>query len=347
MASDLESQVISGARELIGHEVLLIDGDVNVQKGLIQLLAPLGLQVTTLTNLDRAGELLATKFFAVVIIDLDTPSANAGVAAVKKTHEHCPTSTVLVLSPRKSFDAAVTAFRAGAHDVIVKAPDQVEYLKQRILTATTELSEKGRTDSLLSDVREAMDDFLKRFMAAERRALDLENKDTAGDSPADESHEELRILVVDVSEALFQALERLGPECPGRYCFALAQTGGEALDRVTSSPFHVALVADTLPDLPGSLVVKALKSQAPELTVLSYRHGGPLEIVEMTRKVRIIDRFTEPAQLASHLGDLTRAHRARERERRYLRAFRERHYEFLRRFSELKRRLEKAGTSLG
>src|SRR5262249_25756220 len=95
-------------------------------------------------------------------------------------------------------------------------------------------------------------------------------------------------------------------------------------------------------DLPSSLVIKTLKAQAPETTVIAYEPNGRLEIVETSRSIPIVERFTAAVQLADRMDELAEAHRAKLRERRYLAAFRERHYEFLRRLSDLRKKIERA-----
>lgn len=334
-----QAPVASIERELVGHEVLVIDADEKVQRGLVHLLAPAGLHVTGLADGARAVELLGQKFFGVVIVDLDTPAPGEGLKLVRKIQEASPHSQVLFLTPRKSFDAAVAAFRAGAHDVVLKAPDQVEYLKERVLAAAGQAARRGQTDELLEDVRTAMDEFLKRFMEAERRALDAEDRLAGRDPSRTDVGDEIRLLVVDADDRLFQALERNAGQ--RGFSFVLAHTGGEAFDRVSSSRFHIALVAETLPDLPGSMVVSGLKTQAPDLIAIRYALGGRLEIVETTRTIPIVEKFTAATQLTERLGELAEALRAKGRERRYLQAFREKHYDFLRRFAELRKKLER------
>ena len=54
--------------------------------------------------------------------------------------------------------------------------------------------------------------------------------------------------------------------------------------------------------------------------------------------------FTEASQLIGRLDELADAWRAKARERRYTQAFRERHYDFLRRYVELKTKIERAMT---
>jgi hypothetical protein len=64
--------------------------------------------------------------------------------------------------------------------------------------------------------------------------------------------------------------------------------------------------------------------------------------VETVGSRRIVKPFSEAKQLIDRLDDLAEAWRAKARERRYTQAFRERHYDFLRRYVELKTKIERA-----
>lgn len=335
MAED--SRQISQERELAGAEVLIVDSDPTVQKGLEKILGPRGLPVTLAATDEKALELVSTKIFGVVVVDLDTPTLNAGLQLVEKVRERSPTSLVIVLASRKSFDAAVSAFRVGANDVVLKAPDQVDYLTARIFDAAGDWVTRQKTKILLGEIRDALEEFLRRFMEAERRATDLEDK-IAGRADRPEVDEEVRMLFVDSDDRLFKALARTAKGAN----LTLAQTGGEALDYFAKSSYQIALVGPTLPDLPSSLIMKTLKAQAPETTVIAYEPNGRLDIVEQSRAISIVPKFTAAAQLAERLDELADAHRAKLKERRYLSAFRERHYEFLRKLSDLRKKIERA-----
>lgn len=335
MAED--SRQISQERELAGAEVLIVDSDPTVQKGLEKILGPRGLPVTLAATEEKALELVSTKIFGVVVVDLDTPTLNAGLQLVEKVRERSPTSLVIVLASRKSFDAAVSAFRVGAHDVVLKAPDQVDYLTARIFDAAGDWVTRQKTKVLLGEIRDALEEFLRRFMEAERRATDLEDQ-VAGRATRTDVEEEVRMLFVDSDDRLFKALARTAKGAN----LTLAQTGGEALDYFAKSSYQIALVGPTLPDLPSSLIMKTLKAQAPETTVIAYEPNGRLDIVEQSRAISIVAKFTAASQLAERLDELADAHRAKLKERRYLSAFRERHYEFLRKLSDLRKKIERA-----
>ncbi len=326
------------ARALIGAEVLLVDKDERVQKGMTQLLSAAGLHVTCVSEPTAAYREIERRFFTVVLTDLDTPQPGAGLATIKAVKEQSPTSMVIVLMPRKSFDDGVAAVRAGAVDIILKAPDAVPYLEQRVLDAVGRSVDLRQVDSVLSEVREVHEEFLERFIDAEKRALDAADR-SAGRNPG--RSEPARVLLVDVEATLMEALQQMAPSA---WAFERAVTGGEALDRASSSRFDYVLVADTLADLPVSMVTRSIKAQDPQLIVLAYGApgAGSLELIEDSRSSVLLQEFDSPRQLLDRLEELEEAARLQRRERRYLQAFRDRHSTFLRRYVELKIKIDRA-----
>ncbi len=331
----------SGVRELVGAEILVIDKDERVQKGVMQLLSAASLHVTSFTEAGPAFELMAKKFFSVVVVDLDTPHPNAGLHTIQRVKELSPTSMVVILTPRKSFDDSVSAIRAGAVDIILKSPESVQYLKDRIMEAAGRSVGKREVNSVLAEVKSTQDEFLKLFVDAEKRALDLEDK-VKGRDPNAAFGEEVRILIVAPTAELAEDLRAKAPE---GFSFEIALSGGEALDRTTASRFNIVMVSSQLTDLPSSMVTRSVKTQNPDLLVLEYSGPGPggkVDIIDSTRRQPAIDDFTKTEQLVKRLNDLAEAFRERARDRRYTQAFRERHYDFLRRYVELKIKLDRA-----
>ena len=66
-----------------GQEVLVVDSDERVQRGMTQMLAENGLHPTVVSDVARARELAQEKYFAVALIDLDTPQPNGGLDLVR------------------------------------------------------------------------------------------------------------------------------------------------------------------------------------------------------------------------------------------------------------------------
>lgn len=342
MSSDSSnSRLVSGVRELVGAEILVIDQDEQVTSGVTTLLSAASLHVTTIRDPQQLLEQLDKRFYSVVVIDLDTPTPNAGVDTTRLVKQRSPTSMVIVLTPRKSYSDAVHAIRAGAMDVILKSPDSVQYLKDRVLEAAGRSVDKREVNSVLADVRDAHDEFLQRFMEAERRALDLSDRLAGRDPDKGNQVESIRVLIVQADGSLLSAMQS---QAPAGFEFSQAPTGGEALDLCTSRGFHIVMVANELPDLPGSMVVRSIKTQSPEMVAISFSPppGGVVEIIESRKSIPVVKDWNDPAQLLARLDELAEAFRAKSRERRYTQAFRERHYDFLRKYVELKSKIDRA-----
>lgn len=330
------------ARELVGAEVLVVDGDDRVQQGVAQLLGASSLNVTAVKDPEAALAAIDRKFFSVILIDIDTPAPSAGIDTVRAIKQATPTSMVIAMSPRRSFDDAVAAVRAGAIDLILKAPDSVAYLKERVLEAAGRSAGKREVDSVLVEVRAVHEEFLQKFMDAERRALDLVDRVSGKDPSRSMDIENFAVLIVDEVDSM---VEEITASAPAGFTFVHATSGGEALDKVSSGRFHYALVSEDLHDLPASMVVSTVRAQSGETVVFLFRGPGPggyVNLIETGGQRTIIPAFEDSQQLVERLDEFAEAFRLRARERRYTQNFREKHYDFLRRYVELKTKIDRA-----
>lgn len=332
-----------------GQEVLVLDADPAVQQGVFQLLSTVGLIVTALGDPAAARKEVADRFFSVVLVDVDTPAPGEGLGFLQVVKERSPATQLLVLAARRTFEQAVRAFRAGATDVIIKEPDQVEYMKNRVI----ELARRGvRTEvsrKLLTEVGQTHEEFLSRLMEASRRIVDLEERiagRTEGSTASsDAARVEFGILVVDGDGSLADLLEA-NVDKEG-YVVKWAATGGEAFDLVgQGGGIQLAIVQQQLPDLPGSMVIKSIKQLASATIVLEIAPPGDapgwVRVMETTRTIPLVPQLTDYKQILPHISELREAYRAKGRERRYLRAFRAQHFDFIKRYVELKQRIGQA-----
>jgi DNA-binding response OmpR family regulator len=327
---------------LVGVEVLVLDGDERVHAGIAQLLSEASLHVTCTSDPERARQLVDRQFFSVALIDLDTPAPGAGIATVELLKQASPTTMIVAMTPRRSFEDAVAAVRAGAVDLILKAPESVAYLKDRVLDAAGRSVGKREVDTVLDDIKSVHEEFLQRFMEAERRATDLADKVAGRDMSRVTQLDELCVLVVDEVDDLFAALTAAAP---AGFAFSYASSGGEALDNASSGRFHYAMIAEDMSDLPAKTVARTIRNQQPDTVVLTFlgpSDNGHVELVETQGSRPIVKPFREAQQLLARMGELAEAWRAKARERRYAQAFRERHYDFLRRYVELRTKIERA-----
>ena len=327
---------------LVGVEVLVLDGDERVHAGMAQLLSEASLHVTCASDAERALHLVDRQFFSVALVDIDTPTPGAGIATIERIKQKSPTTMVVAMTPRRSYDDAVSAIRAGAVDLILKAPESVAYLKDRVLSAAFRSVGKREVDTVLDEIRSVHEEFLQRFMETERRAIDLADKVAGRDESRMIQLDELRVLVVDEVEELFDSLKEANPK---GFVFLYASSGGEGLDRVSSGTYHYAMIAEDISDLPAKTVARTIRNQQPDTVVLTFRgpaDNGHVELVETAGSRTIVKPFDDAAQLLARMDELSEAWRAKAKERRYTTAFRERHYDFLRRYVELKTKIERA-----
>jgi DNA-binding response OmpR family regulator len=340
--ASMSGRMSSVARDLVGFEVLVVDQDTGVQKGITTLLAEASVHTTCVAEPERALELVDRQFFSVVLVDLDTPTPGAGLPTIRALKERTPTSMIIGLTPRRSYEDAVNAVRAGAIDLILKAPESVAYLKERVIEAAGRSVGRREVDSVLLDVKSVHDEFLQKFMDAERRAMDFADRAAGKDPSRSIDMTDLRVLVVDEVDDLFEAVTGAAPD---GFLFVHANSGGEALDVATAGQYHYAMVAEDLTDLPYRMLVRSLKTMAPEMVVLTFlgpSENGKVDLVETASTRAIISPFTDAQQLVSRLDELAEAWRAKARERRYTQSFRERHYDFLRRYVEIRTKIERA-----
>jgi len=332
---------MSGAL-LVGVEVLVVDADQRVHAGIEQLLSEAQLHVTCVNNAPDALDLVDRQFFSVALVDIDTPDPRGGIETIRSIKAKSPTTMIVGMTPRRSYEDAVDAVRAGAIDLILKAPESVAYLKDRVLDAAGRSVGKREVDSVLNDIRRVHEEFLQRFMDAERRAIDLADKAAGRDSTKLVLIDELRVLVIDEVDDFVTAMSESAPK---GYSFVHATSGGEGLDRISSGAFHYAMVAEDITDLPAKTIARTIRNQHPDTVVLTFlgpSQNGKVELVEQAGTRMLVQPFSEAKQLVDRLDELAEAWRVKARERRYTQAFRERHYDFLRRYVEIKTKIDRA-----
>jgi DNA-binding NtrC family response regulator len=330
------------------QEVLVVDGDEQVIKGLDRLLTRVGLIVTGTSDPARARDQILNKFFAVALLDADTPTPGGGLELLQFARDKSPGMSVIMMANRRSFDIAVKSFRGGAIDVVLKEPEVVPYLRERVVDAAIELKSASERNSLIEEVAEAHEDFLRKMREMSKQFTDLEDRiigrTTTGERPTLGAADLTDVVVVDDDPEAVPGLERVLTTADGWRFFA-ALTGGEALDHVTQQRPHIVIVKEHLPDLPGSMVVKTVKSGAPDAITLLYsppvRGGGAgfIKMMEGSRIMTLVPSYTAPEQLLAPMKEIREALHQKAKERRYLQAFRQRNFEFLQRYNALKQRV--------
>jgi DNA-binding response OmpR family regulator len=324
-----------------GAEVLLVDGDPRVRDGFRKLLGTGGLSVTATDDLVSAESMATDKYFAVAIIDLDTPETDGGLKLLETLRERAPETSVVLLTARQHFSAAVEGFRRGACDVVAKSPENVRYLTDVVVRECQASSRDETQLEIFKEVLNVHDEFLQRLMDASKAKAEAEERQSGGSTAL--HLDECVVMVADGNPNTAKGIEQALAE-DGKYKVTSVLTGGEALDKVGQSGFQLALVSSDLPDLPSSMVAKSLRAESAEGIVLLFSHPvgdkpGRADIIEPSQSIELIPELKDGGQLIEQIHELRKAYLAKARERRYLQIFRRDHYDFLRRYVELKQKL--------
>jgi DNA-binding NtrC family response regulator len=330
-----------------GQEILVLDADETVRKGVERLLREAGLGVTMLSDIERAKDQLANRFFPVVLVDLDTPTPDAGIDLIKFVRERSPLTAVVVMSRRIGFDAIAPVFRAGATDVIPKAREYVRDLRDRVVKAASDVKAAMAREQLLVDLVELNEELLRKMMALSRQATDAEDKlieREGGLSSSASGLGALNLLLVDDDAALANVLEKELTEAKGWH-IRHVQTGGEALDSASQVPPMVLVAKENLPDLTGSMVVKTIKASVPSLIAMVFAppspgHAGEVRIADQSRLHVLLPQFIAPGELVAQLSEVRDALARKGKERRYVKIFQTHYTEILEKCHKLKRRVD-------
>ena len=193
-----------------GQEILVVDADDQVVKGLDRLLTRVGMIVTGTHDPIRARDQLLNKFYAVALVDADTPTPGGGIELLQFARDKSPLTSVVIMTARKSYETAVRAFRAGAADVVLKEPDVVPYLRERVVEAATDIKATADRNSLLEEVAETHEEFLRRLRDVAREGLDLEDR-LAGraDDVAGDERDTVSVVLVDDDPKAVEALAKV------------------------------------------------------------------------------------------------------------------------------------------
>ncbi len=317
-----------------GEELLIAEPVERDREGLRKLFDSDGYISTACTDPAQARDLVMRKFFPCALIDLDFGGTNEGLALATYVSQHSAPTRVVLMCGRRSFEAAVEALRIGVVDIVSKRPDQIDHLRAAMQRAVDRYHAGSKNSSLLREVRAVLDDAMKILLLLGRRVYGSADSSGAGlqMKPA--------ILVIDEDQAFLQQAANLLTDKPWEISVELS--GGSGLDKASTFSFQIICVRDELADLPGQMLLRSAQSQKSGSLGLLYSQTGTGHIDRYEGgSVKASDApFRGAAHLVEKLGQLVDELGTLREERRYLQAFRAEHGQFLKRFADLKVRID-------
>ncbi len=323
-----------------GDELLIADSNERDREGLRKLFNGEGYVCTCVGNMDEARHLIQQKFFPAAVIDLDFGAANGGVELSRIIVEKSKPTSIVLLTGRRSFEAAVDALRLGVSDIVNKRPDEIAYLTNAVRVAVDRYRAGDKEGSLLREVRSVLDEAFKIMLSMGRKLYEDTSPTGQSVSGAGAATMKPTILLIDEDQRFLQELAGLLANKPWEVSVELS--GGSGLDRASTFQFQIVAVREELVDLPGQMVIKSAQGQNGRALGLLYstRGEGRVERYEGGRVTSADQPFRGATHLVAKLEQMVDDLSAMRRERRYLQAFRTDHPDFLKRYAELKVRID-------
>lgn len=318
---------------MAGEELLIVDSNDRDREGLRRFFDQRGYVCTGARSAEDARHYATTKFFPAALIDLDVDTPGGGLELVRFVRERSRQTSVLLLTRRRSFDAAVAALRLGAQDVIIKAPEETEHMRAAVEAGVARYKARDQGGELHREFRAILNESFRVMLELSRRVY----ADLSMAAPPIRP----RVLFVDGD---VEFLNALAPLVQKESWEILGDTsGGAALDRGSRERIDIIVAQSDLPDLRGSMVIKTLQAERSELLGLLYDRPGPEGRIDRLDRGQVestIRPFTGPDQLVAAVKKLTGELATKAQERRLIQAFRAEHTDYLRRFAKVKAQID-------
>jgi DNA-binding NtrC family response regulator len=318
-----------------GDELLIVDATAGHREGMKKLFEGEGYVCTAVGTSSDARDNVVKKFFPAAVVDVDVERAGAGLDLVRLIRERSPKTAIVVVSVRRTFELAVEAFREGALDVVLKKPEQVDYLKQRVAVAVDRHRLEQGDAGMLADVSSVLDQSFRIMLKMARHVYhDVSVGAMANFRP--------RVLFVESDQEFVQEIAGLIQD--KGWEVGAEMNGGAALDKASSQNFDLVVVRENLMDLRGSMVIRSVQTRRAETLGLLYSDPGPegrMERYAEGRSIDIVRPFESAAQLIAKVDELVGELGTTQLDRRVIQAFRGDNEDFFRRYAELKLNIDR------
>jgi CheY-like chemotaxis protein len=198
-----------------------------------------------------------------------------------------------------------------------------------------------RERDLLLRLHTLNEDFLKTIVAAEKRAIELEEKLQATERPKEAPEEgPTQLLIVDDEPVVHDILKRIlaKHECT---CVLDAEA---AIKAIWEKGFHVVITDKNLPGMGGLELMQQLKQLAPETDVVMITgyssKEAAMRALELGASAYIEKPFDDIKLVRERIDKVIDHRRLQQKGQKYLNVIKDRNKEFLDRYRVLRADLE-------
>ena len=124
--------------------ILIVDDEPIVRESLRDWLEDVGYKVVTAETGEQALELIMTRDFSVIILDIRLPG-RTGITVLREVKEKKPDIKAIIITAYPSSDLTAEAMKLGAIDYLVKpiAPDDLERLVREAVRKSANENQGG------------------------------------------------------------------------------------------------------------------------------------------------------------------------------------------------------------
>lgn len=157
------------------YRILVIDDDTYIRDMLEEFLKGKGYDVETISNGHDAIEIIKTKAFDVIMVDLKMPGMS-GIEILSMAKRLEPDAMVIIMTGYASLDTAIQAIRQGAYDYITK-PFQLEEVCIAIRNVCEKVSLKRQQKVFIDELRKMRTSADKSQTAPDIQTVDTKSYD--------------------------------------------------------------------------------------------------------------------------------------------------------------------------
>ncbi|GAB4327447.1 MAG: sigma 54-interacting transcriptional regulator [Candidatus Zixiibacteriota bacterium] len=135
------------------YSILVVDDEATVRDSLGKWFIEEGYDVSVAENGSAALDILSTRSFDVIFLDIKMPGMS-GLELQRKIREFSPNAIIVIITAFASVDTAVEALKDGAHDYITKPidPDYLSHMVSKLVKQKEMAAENAELKERVSEM---------------------------------------------------------------------------------------------------------------------------------------------------------------------------------------------------
>ncbi|MBI3180050.1 MAG: response regulator [Deltaproteobacteria bacterium] len=294
-------------------------------------------EVEEFDHVNAAIEVNAGRAVAVAVVLADWADAPAAITAWREAR---PEVEVLAATRRGVPVHVAMVLKAGASDVLDLAARSAQDVVAQLNAALGRYERSRDEHALLVRLRALNEEFLRNFVALEKRNIELQQSLEPQSILAIEGRP--RILVIDDEPALLQVFEMILEG--GDYDVVTALDAMAAMNAFRAQPFHLVITDKNLPGKSGMEVMREVREVNPMTDVIMITGYGSkeaaVEALNLGACAFLEKPFDDVNAVRAKVDAVLTRQRERAVRRQYLQVIKERNRAFLERYREIRKDLE-------